>query len=86
MENGFLRSLQMDRRTPWGVGGGGGFHVWLTRNVCSAWDLWDPKKYSISLFSVLNWVAIIFECILPLNRVRVSAAQSRVSAAQSNFL
>ena len=33
--------------------------------------LWDQKKYSISLFSVLNRVAIIFECILPLNRVRI---------------
>ena len=37
--------------------------------------LWDQKKYSISLFSVLNRVAIIFECILPLNRVRIEGFQ-----------
>ena len=65
----------MDRRTRRGVGGGGGFHVWLTRNVCHGRGLWDQKKYSISLFSVLNRVAIIFECILPLNRVRIEGFQ-----------
>ena len=37
--------------------------------------LWDQKKDSISLFSVLNRVAIIFECILPLNRVRIEGFQ-----------
>ena len=37
--------------------------------------LWDQKKYSISLFSVLNRVAIIFEYILPLNRVRIEGFQ-----------
>ena len=37
--------------------------------------LWDQKKYSISLFSVLNRVAIIFECILPLNRIRIEGFQ-----------
>ena len=39
--------------------------------------LWDQKKYSISLFSVLNRVAIIFECILPLNRIRIEGFQQQ---------
>ena len=32
MENSFLGSLQMDARAQ-GAGGGGNFHVWLTRYV-----------------------------------------------------
>ena len=60
MESGSLGSLQMDTRAQ------GGKPQCLAHSVCAAvhgiglWDLQSEKNYSVSLFSVLNRVTIIF--------------------------